>query len=170
MWLTHSLDESAVEVLRRSIEEDIHKFSGVPCMSDENFAGNASGVAMGYKLLGLEQIVEAKERCFRKGLRRRIKLFSAIMQTKGLAPVMPDDIEFVFSRNLPANTMEAAQVVATLNGIVPAETLLSTLPFVTDARKAAEDMERQKQETVKQQQEWFARAPLSGEDVTEDEE
>ena len=40
---------------RRS-RDDIHKFSMIPDLTDENFAANASGVAMKYKLFGLEQL------------------------------------------------------------------------------------------------------------------
>lgn len=72
-FLTRQFDETSVEVLRKSIVTDIHKISGVPDMSDESFAGNASGVAMKYKLLNLEQITKTKERYFTEGLRYRLE-------------------------------------------------------------------------------------------------
>ena len=56
----------------KSIVTDIHKISGVPDMSDESFAGNASGVAMKYKLLNLEQITKT-ERTLRKLLQKNIR-------------------------------------------------------------------------------------------------
>lgn len=55
-WLTKETHESDADVLRRALSEDIHKFSMVPDLTDEQFAANASGVAMRYKLLGLEQL------------------------------------------------------------------------------------------------------------------
>ena len=61
-WLTRQFDENSVDLLRRSLESDIHKFSGVPCLSDESFSGNSSGVAMKYKLLAFEQMTKIKER------------------------------------------------------------------------------------------------------------
>ena len=68
-----------MEALRKSLEQDIHKFANVPCMSDESFGGNASGVAMRYKLLGLEQITNIIERYFREGLKERLRFFFNLM-------------------------------------------------------------------------------------------
>lgn len=53
-YLTRTFDENGVEILKKAIEQDIHKFSHIPCMSDESFGGNVSGVAMEFKLLGME--------------------------------------------------------------------------------------------------------------------
>ncbi|MDU5492444.1 MAG: phage portal protein [Clostridium perfringens] len=43
-WLVKNLNETEVEVLKKSLKDDIHEFSKVPCLTDENFVGNASGV------------------------------------------------------------------------------------------------------------------------------
>ena len=59
-YLTRTFDESGVEILKKAIEQDIHKFSHIPCMSDEAFGGNVSGVAMEFKLLGMENITKIK--------------------------------------------------------------------------------------------------------------
>ena len=67
-YLTRTFDESGVEILKKAIEQDIHKFSHIPCMSDESFGGNVSGVAMEFKLLGMENITKIKTRYYRKGL------------------------------------------------------------------------------------------------------
>lgn len=57
-YLTRTLDETGAETLRKAIKEDIYTFSHVPNLTDENFAGNSSGVAMEYKLLGLEMTLD----------------------------------------------------------------------------------------------------------------
>ena len=57
-------------MLKKAIKDDIHEFSKVPCLTDENFVGNASGVAMKYKLLGFEGLGKTKERYFKRGLRK----------------------------------------------------------------------------------------------------
>lgn len=43
-FLKNMLDENATEILRKSLKEDIYTFSHVPNLTDENFAGNSSGV------------------------------------------------------------------------------------------------------------------------------
>ena len=135
-YLTKSLNENEVEVLRKSLETDIHKISMVPNMSDENFANNLSGVAMKYKLLAFEQLTKNKERYFEKALKERIKLYNNFLVTKGKASlVSADEIEIKFSRNLPINDYEIAQTIALLRGIVDDETLIQKLSFVDDASK-----------------------------------
>lgn len=65
-WLVKQLNEEQTEILKKSLKDDIHEFSKVPCLTDENFVGNASGIAMKYKLLGFEQLGKTKERYFKK--------------------------------------------------------------------------------------------------------
>ena len=66
-WLVKNLNETEIEVLKKALKDDIHEFSKVPCLTDENFVGNASGIAMKYKLLGFEQLGRTKERYFKQG-------------------------------------------------------------------------------------------------------
>ena len=54
-YLTRTFDENGVEILKRAIEQDIHKFSHIPCMTVESFGGNVSGVAMEFKWSGIFQ-------------------------------------------------------------------------------------------------------------------
>lgn len=145
-WLTRQFDENSVEVLRKSLEQDIHKFANVPCMSDESFGGNASGVAMRYKLLGFEQITKIKERYFREGLKERLRLLCNWLSTTGKAAVSSRDISIQFTRALPVNETEVAQLVSELRDMVPREILLGLLPFVDDPEGAAEKVREQQNE------------------------
>lgn len=72
-WLMKTFDESQVQLLSKSIEDNIHKVTYVPNMNDENFAGNISGEAMKYKLFGLLQLMSIKSRYMTKGLRQLAK-------------------------------------------------------------------------------------------------
>ncbi len=161
-YLTKSLTESDVEILKDSIKSDIHKFAMVPDLSDVNFAGNASGVAMRYKLFGLEQLTKVKERWFKEALQERMRLFTNFLAVKGQPKIDPDDVEIVFKRALPANEFELAQMVATLNGMVPQETLLAQLPFVNDPAQSAEEIKAEKAEAFARQQAAFG-VPLGDE-------
>ena len=68
-YLTRTFDENAVETLKRSIKEDIYSLSHVPNLTDENFAGNSSGIAIQYKLLALRPSQRQKRDITRKGLK-----------------------------------------------------------------------------------------------------
>lgn len=131
-WLIKQSDEAGTEIFKNALRSDIHKMSMVPDMSDDQFAGNTSGVAMRYKLLGLEQLTAVKERFFREGLRCRIRLFAHYLALLGAQEIIAEDVRFIFTRSLPVNDVEQSQIVRDLHGIVPSEQLLPLLSFLRD--------------------------------------
>lgn len=157
-YLTRQFDETSIEVLSKAISSDIHKFSAVPDMSDEKFSGNSSGVAMKFKLIALDQRMKTKERFFAEGLRYRIECIKNV----GFAGnIDPADIEFSFKRSLPANELEIAQTVATLQSIVPTETLLAQIPFISDPEAEAAKLAEEKAQAAEQQRQAFMNTPIS---------
>lgn len=161
-WLTKDTNDSNIENVKNRLDADIHKFSKVPNMTDEAFAGNSSGVAIKYKTMPMENIVSIKERKFKKGLQRRIELIFAIM-SKTSAAYDWRSIEITFTRNLPTNDVEIAQMASTLSGIVSNETLLAQIPFV-------EDVEAEQEKVIDEQQnnQWYdTRLGYNGEDKDE---
>ena len=100
-YLARSLPENDVEVLRRALKSDIHKFSLVPDLTDEHFAGNSSGVAMKFKLLGLDHLIRIKERWFREALKERLRRFAHFLQVQGMKPLDADKVQLIFARALP---------------------------------------------------------------------
>ena len=96
-YLSAQMDENGNEILRQSLENDIHKLALVPDISDINFSGNSSGVALKYKLLGLRQLTRMKQRWFEEGLRERLRLICNLMQMRGYPDAKPEDIEIKFA-------------------------------------------------------------------------
>lgn len=127
--------------MKTRLQRNIHKFSNIPDMSDDSFAGNTSGVAIKYKLIGLEQIRSRKEREFKKALQRRIELIANILKLKNQAQIDFRDVEIQFTANIPANVLEQAQIVSQLDGLISRKTLLGLLPFVTDAAAELAELE-----------------------------
>ena len=99
-----------MEVQRQALEADIHKLSMVPDLTDREFAANASGVAMRYKLWGLDQLIRIKERWFIEGLRGRLRLYAGFMAVKGFPAMDVAGVNITLSRSMPANTLEQAQI------------------------------------------------------------
>jgi len=146
-YLTKTLSESDTEILKNSLRADIHKLSFVPDMTDEAFGGNVSGVAMEYKLFGLEQLTRVKERWFREGLLWRLTCLLHFLSLRGMDVPKADQVEVFFSRSLPVNRLEVAQTIQAYRGLVPTETLLSQVPFVEDAAAAYEALTAQGEKT-----------------------
>ena len=153
-YISRTFDESGMEVLRKAIKEDIYTFSHVPNLTDENFVGNSSGVAMEYKLLGLQMITGEKEKYYKKGLKRRIELFCNYLNLKAIA-INPNNVKITFTRKLPKNLNELAQMIANLSGKVSTETLIEQLPFVEDASSEVEKVKQENEENIKLQQDMF---------------
>lgn len=142
-WLTKNINDSWIEHEKERLDKDIHKFSFCPSMTDEEFASNSSGVAMKYKLLGLETAVGFKESEFEKGLRRRIELLTSVLKmVNGDFGYLEYNI--VFKRNLPQDMAEAVATVQALDGVVSDETRLSLLPIDIDIQAELDKVEEQK--------------------------
>lgn len=162
--IRRTFDEAGVEILKKAVEQDIHKFSHIPCMTDESFGGNVSGVAMEFKLLGMENITKIKTRYYRKGLRKRIRIFCRFLSMKEKI-VDPEGITMTFTRALPKNLLEISQMVSNLKGIVSQKTLLAQIPFVEDVDEEMAAVKKESEESLKQQQEMFG---MQGNDPPEE--
>lgn len=150
-YLSKVLDETDMDVLRKTLKEDIHRFSLVPDLTDEQFGNNLSGVAIRYKLLGFEQCVKNKERYFKVGLKKRFDLYVEYLSFRNyMKSVRSHEVDFVFNHNLPENQLETAQMINYLKGLVSDETLISQLNFVSDAKEECELMAKQKEEEANQ--------------------
>ena len=144
-WLTKNVNDSWIENEKKRLDQDIHKFSFCPPMTDENFASNASGVAMRYKLLGLEDKTGVKETEFEKGLRRRIELIYGIMR-KVNGDMDYLDINIVFTRNLPQDLSAMVDTVVKLDGVISDESRVALLPLDLDAEAELAAVEEKKQQ------------------------
>ncbi|MDO4647418.1 MAG: phage portal protein [Eubacteriales bacterium] len=165
-YLTRTYDEAGVEILKKAIEQDIHKFSHIPCLSDESFGGNVSGVAMEFKLLGMENITKIKTRQYRKGLRKRLRIFAYFLGNMAVN-IDTASITPIFTRAMPKNLLEISQYVANLWGKVSKKTLLSQIPFVTDPEQELAAVEQEEQENIQKQKALFGNEPNTPFDMSE---
>ena len=148
-WLLKTVDDTALENYKNRLHEDIHIGANVPHLSDESFAGNLSGVAISYKLWGLEQICSIKERKFKKGLQRRIELITNILNIMGYTFDYRDIIP-KFRRNRPQNDMETAQIVTMLANDLSRETRLQLMPGVENVQEELKKLEEEKNKEVEE--------------------
>lgn len=158
-YLTRTFDEAGVEILKKAIEQDIHKFSHIPCLTDESFGGNVSGVAMEFKLLGMENITKIKTRYYKKGLRKRLRIFTNYLNTRSGVRVDISGIAPTFTRAMPKNLLEISQYVANLWGKVSRKTLLSQIPFVEDPEEELKAVEKEEEDNLKKQKKLFGNQP-----------
>ena len=142
-FLIKPSNDAESENVKDRLKTDIHKFSMTPDMTDASFANNSSGVAMAYKLLGLEQKAVDKISNFKKGLQRRFEIICNYLNVKGSSYDWRD-ISITFTRNKPINELEAVQIALQLKGLVSEMTVLENIPQISDVSEELERLEKEK--------------------------
>lgn len=106
----------------------------------------ASGVALDKMTLPMQNLAGTKERKFTKGLNSLMQCFTSL-PTNVPASKRDSwiDIEYRFTRNIPRNLNDEAEVARALEGIISKETQLSILSVVDDVKLEIERMEAERE-------------------------
>ena len=141
-FINKTLDSSFVQTLREALREDILTVTNVPDFTDEKFAGNSSGVALRYKLIGFENFRAEKEIYFKQALNRRWEIISRYPAHK--FDIKRDDIQITMFANLPSNIELDLQLAELHNaGAISKRTILEKIQVVDDVD---EELKRLKEE------------------------
>lgn len=143
-WLTKNASDAQVENILKRIHDSIYRIAACPDFSSESFVGGvSSGVAIRYRLTGMETRAGKIEAAMKKALQRRVEIIAGIATLK-LGEEVYRDINIEFKRNIPTDNTEIINLVNSLTGRVSDKTLLSLLPFVDDVEAELEALQEQK--------------------------
>lgn len=143
-WLTKNASDAQVENILKRIHESIYRIAQCPDFSSESFVGGvSSGIAIRYRLTGMETRAAKIEAEMKKALQRRVEIICGIAALK-LGEEVFREVEIDFKRNIPEDLTAVINVVNSLKGTVSDATLLSQLPFVSDVNKELEAVQSQK--------------------------
>lgn len=142
-FVVKNLNHEALGQLEVNLRRSILQLSMTPDLCDEHFAGNSSGVALQYKLWGIEQVRAAKERTFTDGLRALLAVLTKGERLLGRSVDLTGG-EVTFYKNLPQDNAALAETLLSLSPLLSRQTILENLPWVADAqeelrRRAAEN-------------------------------
>lgn len=147
-WLTKNASDAQVENILKRIHDSIYRIAQCPDFSSESFVGGvSSGVAIRYRLTGMENKAGSIEGKMKKALQRRVEIISGIASLK-IGEDVFRDIKIEFKRNIPEDYASLIALVNSLKGTVSDATLLSQLPFVEDVNAELEALKEQKQENM----------------------
>ena len=147
-WLTKNASDAQVENIVKRIHDSIYRIAACPDFSSETFVGGvSSGIAIRYRLTGME--TRAAKICaeMKKALQRRIEIISGIASLK-LGEEVFTDIDIEFKRNIPEDLSSTINLINTLKGTVSDATLLSQLPFISDVNGELEAVQAQKKANI----------------------
>ena len=147
-WLTKSANDAQVENILKRIHESIYRIAQCPDFSSESFVGGvSSGIAIRYRLTGMETRAGKIEAEMKKALQRRVEIICGIASLK-LGEEVFRDIEIDFKRNIPEDEASLIALVNSLKGTVSDATLLAQLPFITDVNAELEALQEQKKSNM----------------------
>jgi SPP1 family phage portal protein len=147
-WVTKNINDTQIENVLKRVHESIYRIAACPDFSSESFVGGvSSGIAIRYRLTGMETRAGKIEAEMKKALHRRIEIICGIASLK-LGEEAFKDIEIDFKRNVPEDMTALIALVNSLKGSVSDATLLGQLPFITDVNKELELLEAQKQNNM----------------------
>ena len=143
-WVIKNLDSEATKQQIDYLLKFIFQISQVPDLTDDSFGGNQSGVAMQYKLWGMNQLWITKTANYEEAVYQRLKIILHLLQYQFDSNVaLLDDIAVTFSKNLPTNDTEIIDSLVKLKGIVSDESILKQVPFIEDVEAEMEKLEKQ---------------------------
>lgn len=147
-YLTKSANDSQVENILKRLHESVYRIAQCPDFSSESFvSGVSSGIAIQYRLTGMENRAGIIESMMKKALQRRIEIISGIASLK-LGESVFRDIEIDFIRNIPADEAAQINLINSLKGMVSDETLLGQLDFINDPAAEVERVQQQKKDSM----------------------
>lgn len=165
-WLTKNANDAQVENILKRIHDSIYRIAQCPDFSSETFVGGvSSGIAIRYRLTGMETRAAKVCAAMKKALQRRIELIA------GVASIMIGeevfmDVGIEFKRNIPEDNSSLVALVNALKGTVSDATLLSQLPFISDVNEELEALQAQKEANMAM----FAFDTSTDDEETEEEE
>lgn len=134
-----SADEAQENLIDRLIDL-VYQMAMVANVNDDQFA-TASGVAQEFKLQPMSNMARNLDRKFKSGMSRRFKMiFAIVTNIKSAYRDEWFDIRYSFTRNMPRNLVDEAEVAAKLEGIVSKETQLNVLSIIDNAKQEMERM------------------------------
>lgn len=147
-WLTKSANDAQVENILKRVHESIYRISQCVDFSLESVGGStSSGVAIRYRLTGMENRSGIIEGVMKKALQRRIEIIAGIATLK-MGEEVFRDIDIDFKRNIPTDNNDIINLVNSLRGLVSDATLLGMIPGIEDVNEELELLKAQKAENM----------------------
>lgn len=168
-YLVKEYDTTGTEAYNNRLVADILRFTALIDFTDENIGSNQSGIGFRFKGWGSDNDRKNKERMIKKAIMRRLRLLTYswsikddIAKPQGLINMMKsifvspnskqqslydrvNEIEILFTPNVPQSDEEIMNVIKGMNGIVSDQTLCEMAERLTGV-PADEELKRVEKE------------------------
>ena len=142
-YLTKDVNDTMIENHLDRLEKNIMRFAKSVNFNSDEFNGNVPVIGMHLKLMALENKCITFERKMTAALRYQFKVLYSIWKRKSKRSGGDLDylnVSYTWTRNIPVNKLEEAQVLSTLNGQVSDSTRYSLSTLVEEPELEIEKM------------------------------
>lgn len=160
--------DTTQENLIKLLRDEIFTIAMVSNLGDEDF-GNASGTALAFRLQPMLNMAIAMDRKMQSAFNRMYRVLFSLPTN----PATPEDwlnIKYTFTRNMPKNVKEEAEVVKLLDGQVSDETKLKILSIIDSPKDELDKMTDQQEASSQLKQQLARNERLTDRDVMENAE
>lgn len=151
-FVTKNIADTPTENYKNRVYRDLFFLALVPNLTDESFAGNLSGVAMKYKLFGIEELATEKQKYFTSSEMKKIRLLTEHLNARRGTAYDWRTVKLSFDRSNIANLLETSQIINNLRGLLSDETLIGMWPEIKDA---SDELQRRLDERARAENDEF---------------
>ncbi|MDL2253326.1 phage portal protein [Ruminococcaceae bacterium OttesenSCG-928-I18] len=143
-FLTKDVNDAFMEHHLDRLEKNIYRFSNTPNLTDENFSQNSSGVALKFKLLGMETKCGIFQAKMTSAGTYMFKLLASSWAKRKIS-ADPLQCSMEFHRNFPLDLASEAQAVqALISAGLPERVAFAQLSFIEDVDWVMQMIEAEK--------------------------
>lgn len=145
-FITKDINDSFIEHHLDRLEENIYRFSKTPDLTDENFAGQSTGIALKFKLTGVETKCGMFQAKMQSAGVYMFKLLASSWSKKQIA-CDPLQCYITFKRNFPVDVQaESTAVQSMINAGMPKRKAFEQYSFVDDIDEIMDMIEMEKED------------------------
>jgi len=140
-WLVKEINDQFFENHKKTLQENVYKFSGTVDMSDEKFSGaGQSGESRKWKLKSIVDRAIIKQGQFEESIYDQYECIQTYWNLIGI-PFNVLNLSIGFTPNIPVDSKYEAETSNILKGLVSEKTRLSRLSFIADPDEEIRAME-----------------------------
>lgn len=149
-FVTKQLSDVVTANHIKTLRQDIMQVAKVPDLTDESFSGNASGVALQYKMWGISQLFRTKSRYMDRGLFARARLILDALRITDNYTIGEDISKLMsikFTQNMPKDTASILDDAIKAQSMVSSETVREMVAPATGVT-AADEKDRMEEDAT----------------------
>lgn len=146
-YIYKQYDVQGTERYKDRLLNDLLVLSSVPNFNEEKFY-SSSGIALQYRMIGLDQKRSTKENYYTQALKRRYRLLDNINRNLGEPILDISSLQITFHTNIPQDVWAEIKNYLDAGGDISLETLMGEASFIEDVQAEMERIDSEELDHV----------------------